>query len=349
MHRQAPSMSRPKRLGQGYQTSHYPLPTLDGITHKLAGAHYFSVMDARSGYWAIKLTEESSKLKTFNTPFGRYRFRRLPFGIISAQDEFHRKIDEVYEGLNGVVTNGLVYGQTKEEHNRNLCAMLQRSRERGVRLNPEKSTVGVTEVSYFGHLLIKPDPQKISAIKEMEPPKNCAELETVLGMVNYLAKFAPSLSNANARLCQLLKQSSEFLWDKQHDIAFQNVKNLITREPGPILAYYDPDKELRLQVDASKYGLGAVLLQEGKPIGYVSKSLTDCEINYPQIEKELYAIWFRCKLFHQYIYGRQVIVESDLKLLESIMRKRLAAAPPRLQRMILQLQKYDFTITHRPG
>ncbi|XP_029489352.1 uncharacterized protein LOC115108941 [Oncorhynchus nerka] len=129
--------------------------------------------------------------------------------------------------------------------------MLQRSRERGVWLNSEKSTVGATEVSYFGHLLtangIKPDPQKISAIKEMEPPKNCAELETVLGMVNYLAKFAPSLSNANAPLRQLLKRSSEFLWDKQHDIAFQNVKELITREPGPILAYYDPNKELRFK------------------------------------------------------------------------------------------------------
>ena len=137
----------------------------------------------------------------------------------------------------------------------------------------------------------------------MEPPNSHAVLETVLGMVNYLAKFAPSLSNANARLCQLLKQSSEFLWDKQHDIAFQNVKDLITREPGQILAYYDPNKELRLQVDTSKYGLGAVLLQEGKPIGYASKSLTDSEINYAQIKKELYAILFGCKRFHQYIYG----------------------------------------------
>ncbi|KAJ8351148.1 hypothetical protein SKAU_G00226240 [Synaphobranchus kaupii] len=239
----------PRDLNKAVKRPHYPLPTLEDVTPKLAGARYFSVMDARSGYWAIKLTDESSKLTTFNTPFWRYRFLRLPFGLISAQDEFQRKIDETYQGLDGVVAivdDVLIYGATQEEHDRNLRAMLQRSREKGVRLNPEKSIIGATEVSYFGHRLsaegIKPDPAKISAIKRMEPPKNRAELETVLGMANYLAKFAPSLSEVNAPMRQLLKQSNEFLWDKQHDAAFQKMKDIITREPGPVLAYFDPEK-----------------------------------------------------------------------------------------------------------
>lgn len=346
----------PKDLNKVIKRPHYPLPTLEDITCKLAGACYFSVMDARSGYWAIKLTEESSKLTTFNTVFGRYRFLRLPFGLKSSQDEFQRKVDETYEGLEGVtaiVDDVLIYGKSKEEHDRNLRAMLQRSREQGVKLNPDKSTICATEVSYFGHLItkdgVKPDPAKIKAVKDMEPPKDKGELETILGMVNYLSKFAPMLSDINAPLRQLLKESSEFVWDAQHDRAFQKVKELITREPGPVLAYYDPIKELRLQVDASKYGLGATLLQEGKPIGYASRSLTDSEVNYAQIEKELYAILFGCKRFHQYVYGRHIIVESDHKPLESILRKPLTAAPPRLQRMILQLQRYDVTITHKPG
>ena len=231
--------------------------------------------------------------------------------------------------------------------------MLQRSRERGVKLNPEKSTICATEVNYFGHRItkdgIKPDPAKIAAVRDMEPPKDRGELETILGMVNYLSKFAPMLSDINAPLRQLLKQSNEFLWDAQHDEAFRKMKERITRDPGPVLAYFDPSKELRLQVDASKYGLGAVLLQEGKPIGYASKSLSECEVNYAQIEKELYAILFGCKRFHQYVYGRHTIVESDHKPLESILRKPLTAAPPRLQRMMLQLQRYDFSIIHRPG
>lgn len=346
----------PRELNKAIKRPHYPLPTLEDITPRLTGARHFSVLDARSGYWTIKLSHESSKLTTFNTPFGRYRFLRLPFGLASAQDEFQRKIDETYEGLHGVaaiVDDILVYGATREEHDRNLHAVLQRSRERGVRLNADKCTIGATEVSYFGHVLsaegIRPDPNKIAAIREMEAPKSRAELETVLGMVNYLAKFAPSLSEINAPMRHLLKQSNEFVWDEQHDAAFQKIKDTLTSEPGPVLIYFDPEKDLCLQVDASKYGLGAVLMQDGRPISYASRSLTDSEVNYAQIEKEMYAVLYGFRRFHQYVYGRHVMVQSDHKPLESIMKKPLAAAPPRLQRMILQLQKYDFTIVHHPG
>uniref|UniRef100_A0A1A8L2U7 Gypsy retrotransposon integrase-like protein 1 n=1 Tax=Nothobranchius pienaari TaxID=704102 RepID=A0A1A8L2U7_9TELE len=346
----------PRELNKAIKRPHYPLPTLDDITPKLAGAQYFRVMDARSGYWAIQLTTKSSLLTTFNTIFGRYRFLHLPFGIISAQDIFQRKIDETYEGLNGVVAivdDILVFGRTKEEHDDNLRAMLERTRERGVRLNPEKCVIGATEVSYFGHKLtregIQPDQNKLQAIKDMPPPENKNELETILGMANYLSRFAPRLSEVNAPLRQLLKQDSEFIWDQNHDRVFQQMKDLITREPGPILAYYDTTKEIRLQVVASKYGLGAVLMQDGHPIAYASKTLTPTEVNYAQIEKELFAVLFGCKRFHTYIYGRRVLVESDHKPLEHILKKPISVAPARLQRMLLQLQRYDIKIVHRPG
>ncbi|KAJ8332643.1 hypothetical protein SKAU_G00424320 [Synaphobranchus kaupii] len=117
-----------------------------------------------------------------------YRFNRLPFGIMSAQDEFQRRIDETYEGLSGVAVIAddiLVYGRSKEEHDASLRAMLERTRERGIKLKKEKSIICVPEVSYFGQRLtregIRPDPNKIKAIKEMEPPRSKAELETILG------------------------------------------------------------------------------------------------------------------------------------------------------------------------
>ncbi|XP_013889783.1 uncharacterized protein K02A2.6 [Austrofundulus limnaeus] len=184
----------PKDLNKVIKRPYYPLPTFDDITLMLSGACYFSVLDARSGYWAVKLTEESSKLTTFNTVFGRYRFLRLPFGLKSAQDVFKHKVGETYEGLQGVVAivdDILVYSKTKEEHNQNLRAVLQRSRERGVKLNAEKSIIRASEVSYFGHRItkngIKPDPANMAAVRDMEPPRNKTELETILGMIKYLS------------------------------------------------------------------------------------------------------------------------------------------------------------------
>ncbi len=346
----------PRDLNKAIKREYHPMPTLDDITAKLAGATCFSVLDARSGYWQIKLTEESSLLLTFNTPFGRYRFTRMPFGIHSAQDVFQRKVDETYQGLSGVtgiVDDIVVYGRTKEEHDANLRAMLQRTRERGVKLNAEKCVIRVPRVPYFGHVLtsegLQPDPSKIAAIEQMEPPANKAELETILGMVNYLAKFAPRLAEVTAPLRDLLKKNNEFLWDSQQDVAFRAMKELMTQQPGPVLAYYDASKDSVVQVDASKSGLGATLLQEGRPVVYASKSLSMSEQNWAQIEKEMYAITFGCERFHQYLYGRHVTVVTDHKPLESIFKKPLAAVPARLQRLMLRLQKYQISVVHQAG
>ncbi|KAK7933266.1 hypothetical protein WMY93_004162 [Mugilogobius chulae] len=216
----------PRPLNKAIMRPHYPLPTLEDVTHKLAGAKFFSILDARSGYWAIKLSEESSFLTTFNTIYGRYRFLRLPFGIVSAQDEFQRRIDETYEGLEGVagiVDDIIVFGKTKEEHEKNLKAMLNRTREKGLKLNPDKCRICVTEVSFFGHKLtangLKPDPLKI----------------------------CPNLAEMSAPLRLLLRQDAPFKWEENHERAFKQIKDTLTAEPGPVLAYFDPQKEVTLQ------------------------------------------------------------------------------------------------------
>lgn len=229
----------PRPLNKAKMRPHYPLPTLEDVTSKLAGAKYFSTLDASFGYWAIELSEESSMLTTFNTLFGRYRFLRLPFGIVSAQDEFQRRVDETYEGLRGVaciVDDIIVFGKTKQEHDTNLRAMLNRTRERGIRLNPDKCRFCVSEVSYFGHKLtadgLKPDPLKVKAIREMPPPTSEADLETVLGMVNYLARFAPNLADVCALLRHLLRQEKEFKWDMTHESAFQKMMRSSQQSQG---------------------------------------------------------------------------------------------------------------------
>ena len=254
----------PRDLNRAILRPHYPSKKIEEILPELSGAKYFTKLDAKSGYWNLKLSNKSSLLTTFNTPFGRYRYLRLPFGLKSSQDEFQRKMNESYEGLEGVATlvdDILVFGKTKDEHDHRLIAVLDRSREKGIKLNKDKFEMGLTQVRYFGHLLthegLQPDPEKVRAVAQMKAPTNKSELETFLGMVTYLSKFTPNLSEITSPLRILLNQNTMFIWDQPQIEAFSKIKEILTH--SPVLAYFDPDKPITLQVDASQHGLGAAL------------------------------------------------------------------------------------------
>ena len=173
------------------------------------------------------------------------------------------------------------------------------------------------------------------------------ELQNMLGMIKCLAKFAPQLSGATKPMRNLLKENVEFIWDHRQDETLKKAKELILSQH--VLAYFDPSKSITLQVDASQHGVEGALFQEGRPIAFESKSLSKADEKYAQIEKELYAILFGCKRFHQYVYRHKIMVQKDHKPLESIMKKPLGLAPPHLHRMLLQLQRYNLEVHHVPG
>jgi len=169
----------------------------------------------------------------------------------------------------------------------------------------------------------------------------------LLGLVNYVGKFIPNLSEMTAPTRELMVKNVTWNWGNDQEKAFQKIKEVIVSKR--CLAYYDVSKPVRMQVDASRSGIGAVLLQEGKPVAYASKSLTPTQQRYAAIEQEMLAVVFGCQSFHQYIYGKKVQIESDHKPLESIMKKALQNTPPRLQRMLLALQKYDMDLKYLAG
>ena len=145
------------------------------------------------------------------------------------------------------------------------------------------------------------------------------------------------MSQAAAPLRTLLEKDVEWHWEENQTKSFENLKGLVTR--APVLTYFNPDKPVRISVDASSKGMGAVLLQENHPIAYVSKALTNTQRNYAQIEKEMLAIVFGCTKFHVYIFGiPNVEIETDHKSLETILKKPLHQAPARLQKMIMAIQ-----------
>ena len=181
----------------------------------------------------------------------------------------------------------------------------------------------------------------------MPYPSSRKDLERFLGMINYLGKFIQNLSDITAPLRELLKQDNEWVWLEHHQRAVDELKNLITS--APVLAFYDVSQPVKVSVDASQEGLGAVLIQNERPVAYASRSLTDCEKRYAQIEKEMLAVVFGVEHFHYYVYGRQVTVESDHKPLEAIVKKPLSSSPPRLQRMLLRLMKYNILLEYKPG
>ena len=261
----------PRDLNKAIRREYYPMRTIEEISTRMPNAKYFSVLDASSGFWQVKLDHESAKLCTFNTPFGRYMFKRLPFGISSAQDVFQSIMSEMFEDIEGVevvIDDLLIWGTTEEEHDARLEKVLQRAQQRNLKLNKDKSQIKLKEIKYIGHILsedgIKPDPKKVTAVTEMKPPTTKEELQRFLGMTTYLSKFISNYSTTSAPLRMLLEKNTEWHWMDQQKKAFQKLKNLITG--SPVLKFFDPTKATKISVDASSRGMGAVLLQDQYPI-----------------------------------------------------------------------------------
>lgn len=345
----------PRALNRAVRRAHYPLPTVSELAARLRGATHFSVLDARCGFWMLELDEPSADLCTFSTPYGRYQFLRLPYGINCAPEMFHAKVRQCLEDLEGTesfIDDVVVWGSNKREHDTRLEKLLQRAKEIGMKFNKDKCKFGVNEIVYLGHVFdkhgMRPDKSKIKAIVEMPQPKDRKGLERFLGIINYLSKFIPNYSERVAVLRGLLKKDSVWIWGPEHTNAINRLKTLIT--DAPVLALYSNRTPIVLSVDASAEALGAVLLQSGRPVEFASSTLTDTQRRYAQIEKEMLAIVFACERFRQYILRRcDVTVQSDHKPLEALFKKSLSAVPARLQRMMLQIQCYDFKVVYTPG
>ena len=188
----------------------------------------------------------------------------------------------------------------------------------------------------------------MAAIQGMSAPTNNDGVRRLLRAINYLQKFAPHLSEVTAPVKELLQENHEFYWDTAaQGKCFKQVKECLPQ--SSVLKLFNPDEAVYLQCDASQKGLGACLMQAGQPVGYASRSLTQTEQNYAQIEKKMLSIVFGVERFEQYLYGRPVKVDSDHQPLEIIFNKGILSAPKRLQRMMLRLQKFDLDIHYKKG
>lgn len=351
----------PIPLNRAIKRPHFQFDTLEELLPEL-GSGKFKVLtkfDAKKGFWQYRLSLKSSLLTTFWTPWGRYRWLCLPFGVASAPDIFGAEMLKITHDLMGVLVlrdDFVVFGkgnsleEATENHNRNLHQFLKRLDTFNVRLNESKTVLCKTELEFFGHVLsaegLKPDNKKIEAIELFPEPKSKEDLQRFLGMVKYLGKFIKNLTEETTHLRKLTHKDSTFTWAEREKHEFERIKSIIRDKKT--LAYFEPGKQLILEVDASSEGLGAMALQEGNGIiGYASRTLKPAEKRYAMIEKELLAVVFGCIKFDHLIVGNvKTKIRTDHKPLVSIFRKPLLSAPKRLQLMLMILQRYDLEIEY---
>ena len=259
-------------------------------------------------------------------------------------------IREILDGLSGVTNiadDVLIFGRTESEFKTNVTSFLGRCVEHDMHLNPNKIMINCEAVPFFGNILSKdglsPGLNKVRLIQEWPTPQNQKELQSFLGTVNYLSQFLIFLSDLRAPLQNLLKKDSEFMWTSMHQNAFDQLKLHISNDVK--LHFYDYRKPLYIEVDTSKKGIGAAMLQEDcivqnmsrcdipnnlRPISYASKSLSSTESNYSTIECELLGVLFAITHFKHFTYRRTVHVITDHKPLVSLFKKSLVDASPHL-------------------
>ena len=335
----------------------HPIPTIDEVLEDMQEASVFSKLDLKWGYHQVELNEESRSITTFITHKGLFRYKRLMFGITSAPEKYQQVIQQVLHDCSGTANISddiIVYGSDTAEHDVRLEKVLARLKDKGLTLNEEKCVFHMPKLTFMGLVLsqqgIGPTEEKVKAVNEAREPQNVSEVKSFLGLVNFNARFIPDLATVAEPLRRLTKKGEPFIFGPEQQVAFTELKRRLAQ--ADTLGYFDRTAKTKIITDASPVGLGAVLVQEQKGenrvISYASRGLSDVERRYSQTEKEALGVVWACEKFHVYLYGVDFELWTDHKPLEFIYSAR-SRPSARIERWVLRLQPYSFSVKYLPG
>lgn len=345
-----------RKLNQSLKREMHQMPTFDELSAKVKCPKFWSRLDCKNSFWQIPIHPDSQEILTFSTPFGRFCYQTLPFGIASAPEVFTRVLQQILEGIENIllyVDDIVITAEDREIHDSTLRQVCERLSSAGVRLNREKCAILVEKVDFLGHVWsaqgISSDPQKLQAIRVMPLPTSRDTLRSFLGLAGYIGySNIPHFSTLTRPLWNFLKASSSKLqWDKTTEHAFEVLRAELLSDR--CRAYFDPQKKTIVQTDASPTGLGSVLLQDGKVVMFASRNLTQTESRYSQIEREFLGIVFGLKRFSKLLFGINFELQTDHMPIVQLFKKPIDSLSNRLQRWLLTIQHFSFMISHIKG
>ncbi|KAL4026235.1 hypothetical protein IC575_014662 [Cucumis melo] len=332
----------------------YPLPRIDDLFDQLQGATVFSKIDLRSGYHQLRIKDDDVPKTAFRSRYGHYEFIVMSFGLTNAPAVFMDLMNRVFrEFLDTFVIvfidDILIYSKTEAEHEEHLRIVLQTLRDNKLYAKFSKCEFWLKQVSFLGHVVSKAgvsvDPAKIEAVTGWTRPSTVSEVRSFLGLAGYYRRFVENFSRIATPLTQLTRKGAPFVWSKACEDSFQNLKQKLVT--APVLTVPDGSGSFVIYSDASKKGLGCVLMQQGKVVAYASRQLKSHEQNYPTHDLELAAVVFALKIWRHYLYGEKIQIFTDHKSLKYFFTQK--ELNMRQRRWLELVKDYDCEILYHPG
>lgn len=352
-----------RKLNALTKKDRYPLPLIDETLDRLRKAKIFTKLDIRQAFHRIRMNPESEDLTTFRTRYGTYKYKVLPFGLTNGPATFQRYINELlFDCLDDFATafvdDILIYSLNESDHEMHVREVLHRLKKAGLQVDIQKCEFHTKQTKFLGFIIgtdgIRVDPEKIAVVADWEEPSTVRGIQSFLGFCNFYRKFIRDYSRISKPLSRLIKKEVPYVFDAVCKKAFDELKKRLLS--APILAYYDPYRETRIETDASDGVVAGILAQKGDdgqwhPVAYFSKTMAPAECNYDIHDKEMLAIIRALEGWRPELEGLQTEgrfgVLTDHRALEWFMStKKLSARQARWSEF---LSRFSFIIRYRPG